>query len=174
MCEHRRVKVIILDVGSGCNPVGDINCDLFTGYTPHYGRPVEKTEYFIKCDAQYLPFRDDTFSIVHSSHLLEHTHNPYAVLLEMKRVSKKYVYARLPNTNYHVSQRPEHIYGWDHITLKNLLLQFFPEVSVYCSPRPFIHGRILDRLWLVQQVLNVVFRRLLRHELIAICKMGSS
>lgn len=44
-----------------------------------------------------LPFADDTFDIVVASDFLEHVENPWTVLAEMTRASKKYVVIYGPN-----------------------------------------------------------------------------
>jgi ubiquinone/menaquinone biosynthesis C-methylase UbiE len=51
---------------------------------------------FVKASAEHLPFRDNSFIEVYSSHLLEHLDNPDKALAEMKRVSKKTVRIILP------------------------------------------------------------------------------
>jgi len=53
------------------------------------GRRIDpkKCPNFIRCDAYNLPFRDNIFEEVFSSHLMEHMDNPRRVLMEMLRVS---------------------------------------------------------------------------------------
>jgi len=109
----------ILDVGSGANPKGDVNCDLYIGEKTHPFYKVRKAKNFIRCDAHNLPFRDNTFSIVHSSHLLEHLKHPAQALEEMKKVTKKTVYLQVPDASKHPIQHPYHIYGWDFGTFTN-------------------------------------------------------
>lgn len=46
---------------------------------------------FLNARAQHIPLKDGTFDIVTSRHLLGHVPDPYTVLSEMARVSKKYV-----------------------------------------------------------------------------------
>jgi len=94
-------RKIILDVGCGTNPKGDVNCDLIVGKTIHRWKkdvinPKEITN-FVRCDAQHLPFKNATFSIVYSSHTLEHVENPKKMLREMIRVSSWKVFFRVPH-----------------------------------------------------------------------------
>ena len=81
-----------LDVGCGSFPSGNINCDLFItdiGHRCEKGRTldVKKIEYFVLCDAQYLPFRSNYFDEVYCSHVIEHVDNPLLMLNELVRVS---------------------------------------------------------------------------------------
>ena len=50
----------------------------------------------MRAAAEFLPFRDEVFDIVFSSHMLEHLDDPAAALAEFKRVSRKYVHVILP------------------------------------------------------------------------------
>ena len=88
-------------MGCGVNPKGDVNCDLFLGETVHrWKKSIIKPKSianFVHCDAQYLPFRDDTFAIVYSSHTLERVGNPRKMLQEMMRVSAWKVFFRVPH-----------------------------------------------------------------------------
>ena len=159
----------ILDVGSGANPKGDVNCDLYIGRKKHAFYKVRKAKNFIRCDAHHLPFRDNAFNIVHSSHLLEHLKHPAQALEEMKRVTKKTVYLQVPDSSKHPIQISYHIYGWDFGTFTNLLKTIFPEVEIYSTNKGVVHGRILNRLWLLQQLIYFLLRHLLPNELTAIC-----
>ncbi len=51
---------------------------------------------FIQADAHYLPLRQRAFSIVICSEVLEHVLNPYKVIFELHRVTKKYVLVSTP------------------------------------------------------------------------------
>lgn len=79
-----------LDVGCGDHPQGNVNSDLYLTESPHlHKRRIDpkKCPNFVRCDAHYLPFRNNVFEEVLSSHLLEHLGNPSEVLKEMLRVS---------------------------------------------------------------------------------------
>jgi SAM-dependent methyltransferase len=91
----------VLDIGCGCRPKGDVNCDLFIGRTPHTEQSwtINPTVIpnFVRCDAHFLPFRDNSFLEVYSHHLLEHVDDPTKVLLEMFRVAKRKVRFEVPH-----------------------------------------------------------------------------
>lgn len=83
---------MMLDVGCGFFHKGDVNCDLFIkdkGHRLQKGKSIniKNVKNFVLCDSQFLPFKDGSFEIVHSSHLIEHVPNPIKVLDEMVRVS---------------------------------------------------------------------------------------
>jgi ubiquinone/menaquinone biosynthesis C-methylase UbiE len=88
---------LILDVGCGPTPRGDVNVDFWTGYTPHTMRKInpQNTQNFLKVDAHFLPFKDQSFDIAISFHVLEHLENPFKALNEMRRVAKE-VRIRVP------------------------------------------------------------------------------
>lgn len=71
--------MVILDVGCGDKPTGDVNSDLF-----HY----VKCNNFILADAHHLPFKSNTFDKIHAKHCLEHFENPRNFFKEAKRVLK--------------------------------------------------------------------------------------
>jgi len=93
--------MVTLDVGCGARPKGSINVDLLKP-SESYGEvilKIESTRNYIRADACYLPFRDNVFEIVYSSHVLEHLENERrdSALKEMLRVSKRYAKFVLPN-----------------------------------------------------------------------------
>ena len=84
---------MILNVGCGNRPLGDINCDLYIHDIGHRGgknniSAIKNIKNFIVCDGQYLPFKDSCFELVCSSHVIEHVINPFLFLSESVRVSK--------------------------------------------------------------------------------------
>jgi SAM-dependent methyltransferase len=88
---------MILDVGCGGTPRGDVNGDFFSGYTPHTRVTInpKKIPNFIRLDAHHLPFKNDSFDTIISYHVLEHLQNPQKALKDMKRVASK-VIIRVP------------------------------------------------------------------------------
>jgi len=87
---------MILDVGCGNFPKGDVNCDISikdvghrTGRANKLTSPLhlQKIKNFVVCDALHLPFKDNAFDGVFSSHTIEHTINPFKFLKECVRVS---------------------------------------------------------------------------------------
>ena len=69
---------MILDVGCGDKPRGDVNIDLA------HNRSAFN---FIRSDAQHLPFRDKTFKTTYVLTVLEHLNKPYDALREIFRVT---------------------------------------------------------------------------------------
>ena len=124
----------ILDVGCGQKPKGDVNIDLFVGKSAHSQVDVINPKLirnFIKADAHHLPFKDDCFSIVYASHLLEHLCNPLKALNEFNRVSNKFVLLKVPHANFYRGlEMPVHIFSWNKYTMKNLLEKVFSDVKV--------------------------------------------
>ena len=98
---------IVLDVGCGANPMGDVNIDLFIGHTEHRSNPLipGEVQNFIQCDACKLPFNDNSFDIVFSKDTLEHVGRkpqktnpaPYKALKEMIRVSSRIIEIFVPH-----------------------------------------------------------------------------
>lgn len=82
--------VLVLDVGCGATPAGNVNVDLMIPDDSYNQtiRPKEITN-FVKADANYLPFRKGAFHIARCSHLLEHVETPARTIAEMARVSSK-------------------------------------------------------------------------------------
>jgi len=94
---------LILDVGCGVRPRGDVNCDLFTGKTPHLHEETEEINpktipNFVRCDANHLPFKEKAFFISFCSHVLEHKGvNTLQVIKEMMRVTQRRVIFVVPH-----------------------------------------------------------------------------
>ena len=72
------MKIMILDVGCGKAAVGDVNLDIKKQQVPD----------FVQADAQHLPFVDNAFDRVVSTHCIEHVDSPTKAILEMLRVTK--------------------------------------------------------------------------------------
>lgn len=90
---------MILDIGCGEVPRGDVNVDLNIDSSIHRGSKlnVKKIPNFVLADAQHLPFKSACFEKVRSSHVIEHVPNPMLMLQEMTRVSSRYVLVRCPH-----------------------------------------------------------------------------
>jgi SAM-dependent methyltransferase len=85
------MKRLILDVGCGKNFKGDINIDLYIEKTFHRFNDstldVKHIPNFIKASAINLPFRDNVFDLVITSHCLEHIEKFKEMFKELFRVS---------------------------------------------------------------------------------------
>lgn len=101
--EHCGEKTVSLDVGCGDRPRGDVNCDLFVGESAHLGKGrgwimPKKIPNFVKCDANYLPFKKGVFDVVFCSHVLEHKGvNAVETSKELVRVAKRKIVIVVPS-----------------------------------------------------------------------------
>lgn len=90
-------KIMILDVGCGHNPRGDVNCDLMLPDSDlRWDLNPSWIPNFVRADVRFLPFRSRSFDHVHCSHLIEHLEDPWAGINELKRVSRKTVAVIVP------------------------------------------------------------------------------
>lgn len=84
-----------LDVGCGFTPEGDVNCDLYVTDVDDHRRGGDtnkiitaKIPNFVRCDAQYLPFRKNLFNAVVCKQVIEHVDRPSLLFSELVRVSR--------------------------------------------------------------------------------------
>jgi methionine biosynthesis protein MetW len=96
----------VLDVGGG---MGDFHTSL-SRWKKHEYTLVDFSPFAVQSvkdknlnaieadvDSDTLPFPDNSFDLVVATDVLEHFRNPWAVLREMSRVSKKYIFIYSPN-----------------------------------------------------------------------------
>jgi SAM-dependent methyltransferase len=126
---------MILDVGCGNSPKGDVNCDLYRKNTPHLmgDTRIQNTKIpnFVLCDATHLPFKDKVFEKAYASQVLEHILHPALLIEEMKRVATRMVTFDVPNLRRLTpEENPFHIYSWSDRTLANLLKRYFRDVTI--------------------------------------------
>ena len=143
---------MILDVGCGNKPRGDVNIDFVKQTVPN----------FVRADALNLPFRDNVFSHACSHHVIEHVENPLKMISELKRVTSS-VEIFTPSA-FDMDLTKEHIYAWNEYTLRNLLLKAFQNASVEYTTKPrLIRGRIGKYLPFANMLMaKLGFRRELR------------
>jgi ubiquinone/menaquinone biosynthesis C-methylase UbiE len=100
---------LILDVGCGNTPRGDVNCDLFMR-EDNVGRPVvlNKVQSFVLCSAEFLPFKSEAFDKVLCYHVIEHVDNPLRLLYELVRVSRNEIVVRCPHRYSGGAKKPVH------------------------------------------------------------------
>lgn len=83
---------MILDVGCGNSPRGDVNCDLYVEDSYNHRNcffnslNVKAIPNFVHCDVLHLPFKSEVFSRVYCCQVIEHNNNPVGVLRELQRV----------------------------------------------------------------------------------------
>lgn len=108
---------IRLDVGCGSNPKGEVNVDFFRAGWNKQEADQDKGEYvnphkipnFVVASAEYLPFRENVFDAVYSSHTIEHVKNPFLMFSELARVSRRKVVVKCPHCGGSGAKRPFHV-----------------------------------------------------------------
>jgi ubiquinone/menaquinone biosynthesis C-methylase UbiE len=84
---------MILDIGCGVNPKGDVNVDLPIGGD----HKAHRTKANIYASAYFLPFREKFFEVVCFNGLLHHLERPKTAWNEMVRVCKDVILGVDPN-----------------------------------------------------------------------------
>jgi ubiquinone/menaquinone biosynthesis C-methylase UbiE len=114
---------LILDVGCGGRPTGNVNVDLFP-------KPRAKhIENFVKADACHLPFRDKCFCKVQTFHVIEHVKEPFCFLKEIKRVCKGIIFLKCPHRMSLGAKRKNHIHSFDCGWFRKA----FQALGLYCA-----------------------------------------
>jgi len=165
---------MILDVGCGDKPKGDVNCDLFTMGSLHFADEKhglinpKQIPNFVNCDAHYMPFRSNSFDVVIGSHILEHCKHPYDVLKEFRRVTLRKIIIEVPCLNkVTFAENPGHLYTWSEYSLRALLEQFF--VNVEINQAYFrVRGRVLRKIPFLGRIICLLLQSILNPNLIAI------
>lgn len=123
-------------IGCGNKAFGDVNIDLYPEDRNQcsFNWDPKKVKNFVLADAQYLPFIDNAFNKIYSSHVLEHIPNPLQAVREMKRVCFDRVYLLLPS-QFLAAYCPAHVYSWNPDTLKTLLRLAFENVETGYTKR---------------------------------------
>jgi hypothetical protein len=145
--ETRKLR---LDVGCGSKPTGDVNVDFFVrGWNSQEGDQKrggflnpKLIPNFVVADAEHLPFKDDVFEVVFSSHVIEHVAKPFLMYSEMRRVASRKVIVRCPHRQGSGAKRPFHFNyldeGWFKLAVNRLGsqgLQFVRAYEFLCSSR---------------------------------------
>lgn len=173
-------NMLILDIGCGSVPEGDVNLDLYQGETPHHRYLVKSRtiKNFVNSDAQSLPFRTNSIKILYSSQLLEHLPEPLTHLRECYRVLTKngWLVIKIPNKPI-TKESKRHLYSWSETSFKNFLELVFTNVDVKAYTRM---GRMeTDRLYrLIELIkrpsmwntLQRVYSQVFNGILIGVCK----
>lgn len=99
----RRIEGLVLDVGSGNAPYprADVLAEKFLLDDSNRigGQPMLFAGPVVVCDAEALPFRNNSFDYAVCSHLIEHVDHPDLVLSELSRVARA-GYIECPNEDY--------------------------------------------------------------------------
>ena len=132
---------LILDIGCGATPRGEINIDPFPFDRKQCWkkRDPKTIPKFIFADAEALPFRDKIFDTALCIHTLEHLKYPLKALKEMNRTVKKKIIIKVPS-QFNINKTETHLYTWNPETLKNLLNTTFKNVQTdYASKINFLN-----------------------------------
>ena len=139
--------VKVLDVGCRDNPFPNANvlCDVALPQKLH---EIRKREPFIKCDIQFLPFKDKSFYFVYCAHVLEHVDRPRKAFAELRRVGR-HGYVETPSWF-----SEEILYGWAphrwSLTKRGREILFRPKkTGLRFMPFGYITHRLFEKfiLW---------------------------
>lgn len=123
---------IIVDIGSGARPYGNIQLDIYPDRSDqhHRGETVEPT---IIGDAHHLPLKDKVVHRILYLHILEHLKCPYYALLEAYRVLRGFgeIRVELPNPRLWEHERDEHLYSWHPDTFRNIVRETGFDTKLY-------------------------------------------
>jgi len=100
---------MILDVGCGSNPRGDVNVDIGPTVLARDSGKYTRANLYASCNA--LPFKDNSFEIVHFVGVLHHVKNPLVAWREMVRVCSAMIVGEEPSKfNIHAYLDKYHIF----------------------------------------------------------------
>jgi len=153
---------MIIDIGCGGRPKGDVNIDLFFKENPHTVFKIEprKIRNFIIADAHQLPIRSNSFDLAICHHVLEHLINPAQALREMKRIAKS-VFIKIPNSP--IREHEKHLYTWSETSIRNLLSLYFNHVETWMDSSIYeIRRSRIIKLIAKMKVLSYPILRIMR------------
>jgi len=138
---------MILDVGCGTFPRGDVNCDLYikpVNREPKTDIDTKRTPNFVLCDGQYLPFHDKAFEVVWCSHVIEHVKNPYLLLKELHRVCKLQgkIELRCPHRFGKNVRTPHHL----HYYTRSWFIKYFEKTGWKFTMKTTIEPKVLFKI----------------------------
>jgi len=114
---------------------------------------IDKSAFHVEVvsDIHNLSFKDDSFDVVHVSHILEHIYAPLQALKELKRISKRIVIVKVPNASFYKwkNYSSEHVFSWNQFTLDNLLSKVFAKVKIIGTPRQIRRDKLSQFLILI-------------------------
>jgi ubiquinone/menaquinone biosynthesis C-methylase UbiE len=116
--------LIKIDYGSGANPRGNINTDLYPDESDkHHKEKTVIPTLFCSADLFHQPFRDGIADFGSYIHSLEHLKCPYCALVDTYRILKKggSIRIEIPNPTEWDHERDEHLYSWSQDTITNLV-----------------------------------------------------
>ena len=163
---------MILDIGCGREKR---DFPLKQGNVVHADVDREAYHLEVLCDLHYLPFKEESFSLVFASHIVEHLVNPLEDIRYLKRFAQNTVIIKVPNASFHLCEESlNHLFSWNEHTLQNLLSKEFAHVEIKASWRRLrkSKGSLKDKMetlkWMVISLL------MNKDELTAICHKRQS
>jgi ubiquinone/menaquinone biosynthesis C-methylase UbiE len=151
---------MILDVGCGSNPKGDLNLDRYR-ITREEGAQNRqtKTKADIIATGECLPFQDNAFDIVRSDQCIEHSTKPKLFLDECIRVARRQVFIRCPHhQSPYSAKRPYHRSYFDVEWFRynaNGSIKIWVDMEALFPPRLF-HYRYIR--WLVRKTIGKMIK----------------
>jgi SAM-dependent methyltransferase len=125
-----------------------------------------KVKNFVLADATHLPFKNDSFSGIYISHVMEHIPSPLLAIKEIKRVCCGSAFFRVPSQFYEDSNIT-HLFTWNPLTFRNLLKKHFDFVEVGYTRA--LHAGIDPKVAIIN-LLSRIFN--IRSEIYAICRIN--
>jgi len=171
---------MIFDIGCGLDPKGYVNLDILSiRYLKSTYTIFKNIKNFIIGDCHSIPIRDNIFSVVYLSHVLEHLPRPDLCLNEIKRVGFNKVIIRVPNNPVNYEWK-FHLFSWSKSSLENYLKLYFDKVIayLYIGQKCELEGshliQITNRLGIFGKFLLRMFLWVCKNEVIAICYIGDN
>lgn len=116
--------------------------------------PVKKVDILELSQA----YPKNSFDLVSCLHTLEHALHPYAALLELKRVTRKYILLAVPNARYIAwDERGTHLYSWNGETLRNLIERAGLRILKLQQDRTNVFPNVLRFMPIINRVLLKLF-----------------
>ena len=113
------------------------------------GKKVNPKVTIKKGDIYKLPYKANSFEVIICTEVLEHLEEPNKALIELKRVTSKYIILSVPNEPLFTIQRflrgkntlklgdhPEHIQHWNSGSLKKFISEYLTVIDIK-TPLPW-------------------------------------
>lgn len=118
-------------------------------------------------------YSENRFDLVSCLHTLEHVTHPYAALLELKKVTRKYILVAVPNARYIAwDERETHLYSWNGDTLSNLIRRAGLKILKLQQDRTNMFPNVLRFTPIINRILLKLF--IGPSELIVLCSKEES
>jgi ubiquinone/menaquinone biosynthesis C-methylase UbiE len=119
---------MILDVGCGDHPRGNVNVDLYRNSEEILKGKTVKTKADVIAFSECLPFRNKVFTVSYACSVLEHTTNPEKAFSELVRVTQNELRIMVPHRFSRFAKMKAHksyfTRTWWATSLNNLGLKF--------------------------------------------------